>query len=69
MHSEAGQILTAELRSDAVLFKFMEQYMKRLDAPLALQVWPRFLQLVKDIIATTKDFKVQAFYALRYAMK
>lgn len=53
------------LRTDAVLFKFLENYLRRLEGPLALQVWGRFLQLVKDIVGSTRDFKVQNFPALR----
>lgn len=34
------------------LFDFLEQYMKRLEGPLALQVWNRFLQLAKDLLVT-----------------
>ena len=48
------------------LFDFLEQYLKRLEGPLALQVWPRYLQLAKDLAALLRDFKVQAFPALRY---
>lgn len=50
--------------TDAVLFKFMEQYFQRLEGPLAIQVWSRFLSLVKDLV-TTKEFKSQNFPALR----
>lgn len=53
------------LRSDAVLFKFLEQYLQRLEGPLALQVWGRFLQLAKEIIGNARDFKVYNFLALR----
>ncbi|TFK70447.1 hypothetical protein BDN72DRAFT_887964 [Pluteus cervinus] len=58
------QVINPEL-SDAVLFKFMEQYMKRLEGPLAIQVWNRFLQLVKEMTSVAKDFKIQNFFALR----
>ncbi|KAJ6623058.1 Dopey, N-terminal-domain-containing protein [Mycena sp. CBHHK59/15] len=51
--------------TDAVLFKFLEQYLRRLEGPLALQVWGRFLQLVKDISGSTRDFKPQTYPALR----
>ncbi len=47
------------------LFDFLEQYMKRLEGPLALQVWNRFLQLVKDLLASLRDFRPQAFAALK----
>ncbi|KAI0375501.1 hypothetical protein BV20DRAFT_986250 [Pilatotrama ljubarskyi] len=50
---------------DMTFFDFLEQYMKRLEGPLALQVWNRFLQLVKDLLATLRDFRPQAFAALK----
>ncbi|KAI0756510.1 Dopey, N-terminal-domain-containing protein [Daedaleopsis nitida] len=51
--------------SDMTLFDFLEQYMKRLEGPLALQVWNRFLQLSKDLLASLRDFRPQAFAALK----
>ncbi|KAJ7103154.1 Dopey, N-terminal-domain-containing protein, partial [Mycena belliarum] len=51
--------------TDPVLFKFLEQYLLRLEGPLALQVWGRFLQLVKDILPSTREFKPQTYPALR----
>ncbi|KAJ6601434.1 Dopey, N-terminal-domain-containing protein [Mycena vulgaris] len=51
--------------TDAVLFKFLEQYLQRLEGPLALQVWGRFLQLVKDVFVNTREFKSQTYPALR----
>ncbi|KAJ6520217.1 Dopey, N-terminal-domain-containing protein [Mycena sanguinolenta] len=51
--------------TDAVLFKFLEQYLQRLEGPLALQVWGRFLQLVKDIFGSTREFKAQTYPTLR----
>ncbi|KAG1754714.1 Dopey, N-terminal-domain-containing protein [Suillus paluster] len=50
--------------SDVVLFNFLEQYLRRLEGPLALQVWGRFMQLAKDL-ASSRDFKVQVFLALK----
>ncbi|KAI0718921.1 Dopey, N-terminal-domain-containing protein [Cerioporus squamosus] len=50
---------------DMTLFDFLEQYMKRLEGPLALQVWNRFLQLAKDLLVSLRDFKPQAFAALK----
>ncbi|KAJ7897279.1 Dopey, N-terminal-domain-containing protein [Mycena olivaceomarginata] len=52
--------------TDAVLFQFLEQYLQRLEGPLALQVWGRFLQLVKDIFgSSTREFKPQTYPTLR----
>lgn len=47
------------------LFDFLEQYMKRLEGPLALQVWNRFLQLAKDLLVSLREFRPQAFAALK----
>ncbi|KAJ4470942.1 Dopey, N-terminal-domain-containing protein [Lentinula aciculospora] len=53
--------------TDAVLFKYLEQYLQRLEGPLAIQVWGRFLQLAKEIAGSTRDFKPQTFPTLRCA--
>ncbi|KAG5643542.1 hypothetical protein DXG03_000683 [Asterophora parasitica] len=50
--------------NEEVLFRFLEQYLRRLEGPIATQVWPRFLQLVKEIVGSTRDFKAQNFPAL-----
>ncbi|EJF67133.1 hypothetical protein DICSQDRAFT_151482 [Dichomitus squalens LYAD-421 SS1] len=50
---------------EITLFDFLEQYMKRLEGPLALQVWNRFLQLAKDLLVSMRDFRPQAFAALK----
>ncbi|KAI6114892.1 Dopey, N-terminal-domain-containing protein [Pisolithus croceorrhizus] len=39
--------------SDGTLLKFLEQYLSRLEGPLALQVWGRFIQLARDVISNT----------------
>ena len=54
---------------DMTLFDFLEQYMKRLEGPLALQVWNRFLQLAKDLLGSMREFRPQAFAALRWVLK
>ncbi|KAF8167553.1 Dopey, N-terminal-domain-containing protein [Crassisporium funariophilum] len=51
--------------TDAILFKFLEQYLRRLEGPLAIQVWSRYIQLVKEIISTSREFKAHQFPALR----
>lgn len=53
------------IRTDATLFKFLEQYLRRLEGPLAVQVWGRYIQLVKELLSTSRDFKVHQFMALR----
>ncbi|KAF8899262.1 Dopey, N-terminal-domain-containing protein [Infundibulicybe gibba] len=57
------QVINPNL-TDLVLFQFLEQYLTRLEGPLAFQVWPRFLHLVKEIIGP-KEFKQQNFPMLR----
>jgi hypothetical protein len=52
-------------RSDVTLFEFLEHYLQRLEGPLALQVWGRFLQLVKDMMSTSRDLKMQNYSLLR----
>ncbi len=58
-------LLTSNASVDMTLFDFLEQYLKRLEGPLALQVWNRFLQLAKDLLVSLRDFKPQAFAALK----
>jgi hypothetical protein len=53
-------------RSEWVLFSFLEQYLKRLEGPVAVQVWPRVMQLAKDVSVTAREAKVQAYATLRY---
>ncbi|KAI0095247.1 Dopey, N-terminal-domain-containing protein [Irpex rosettiformis] len=50
---------------DVVLFDFLEQYLQRLEGPLAMQVWPRLVQLCRDFIGTSREFKPQVFSSLR----
>ncbi|KAJ8084790.1 hypothetical protein PM082_003567 [Marasmius tenuissimus] len=58
------QMINPDL-SDQVLFKFLEQYLRRLEGPLAIQVWGRFHQLAKDVAGSTKELKPLTFPALR----
>jgi hypothetical protein len=51
--------------TDAILFNFLEQYIRRLEGPIAMQVWPRYMQLTKEIVSSVKDYKIQSFDALR----
>jgi hypothetical protein len=53
-------------RSEGILFSFLEQYLKRLEGPVAVQVWPRIMQLAKDVSVTSRDAKLQAYAMLRY---
>ncbi|EJC98757.1 uncharacterized protein FOMMEDRAFT_170958 [Fomitiporia mediterranea MF3/22] len=58
------QVLNPEL-TDALLFTFLEEYLSKLENPLALQVWPRYLSLAKDVAANVKEFRSQVFPVLR----
>ena len=53
------------IRSEQVLFKFLEQYLRRLEGPLAIQVWGRLHQLAKDVAGSTKELKPLTLPALR----
>ena len=48
-----------------MLFEFLEQYLQRLEGPVAIQVWGRSLQLAKEVMGNTRDFKPQNFPVLR----
>jgi hypothetical protein len=47
------------------LFLFLEQYLQRLEGPLISQVWPRFMQLAKEMAAGAREAKLQAYATLR----
>ncbi|KAH7886231.1 Dopey, N-terminal-domain-containing protein [Phlebopus sp. FC_14] len=51
--------------SESALFKFLENYLSRLEGPLALQVWGRFMQLAKDVVSNVREFRVQVYLTLR----
>lgn len=55
--------------TDLTLFKFLEQYFQRLEAPLAIQVWSRYMQLIKDFLLSSREFKTFYFSALRLVKK
>lgn len=40
--------------------------MRQLEGPLVIQVWGRFLQLAKEVLSNTRDFKGQVFPVLRF---
>ncbi|KAH8110602.1 Dopey, N-terminal-domain-containing protein [Phellopilus nigrolimitatus] len=58
------QVLNPEL-TDAILFMFLEEYLLKLEHPLALQVWPRYLSLAKDVAANVKEYRSQMLPVLR----
>jgi len=47
----------------------MEDYLGRLEGPIAVQVWNRFVSLAKDIAANVYTFKMQVFPTLRLACR
>ncbi|KIM47693.1 hypothetical protein M413DRAFT_439360 [Hebeloma cylindrosporum] len=51
--------------TDSILFRFLEQYLRRLEGPLAIQVWSRYIQLAKEILGSSRDFKACNFPTLR----
>ncbi|KAJ3545543.1 hypothetical protein NM688_g5613 [Phlebia brevispora] len=51
--------------SDITLFDFLEQYLRRLEGPVAVQVWSRFQQLTKEFVSILKEFRPQAYSTLR----
>ena len=55
-------------RTDSILFRFLEQYLHRLEGPLAIQVWSRYVQLAKEILGSSRDFKACNFPALRFGV-
>lgn len=57
------------IRTDAVLFRFLETYLSQLEGPVATQVWNRFMQLVKEVVTGLKDLKLQGYYTLRFLFK
>ncbi|KAF8588312.1 hypothetical protein K439DRAFT_1629769 [Ramaria rubella] len=51
--------------SDGVIFVFLEEYLARLEGPLAVQVWGRCIALAKDITSNVHGYKLQIFPTLR----
>ncbi|KAF8510422.1 Dopey, N-terminal-domain-containing protein [Hysterangium stoloniferum] len=51
--------------SDAVIFGFLEEYLSRLEGPLAVQVWGRCMAIAKEITSNTHGYKMQIFPMLR----
>jgi len=53
--------------SEAALFTFLEDYLRRLEGPIVIQVWGRCLSLAKDICNNTTLYKQQLYPMLRCA--
>ena len=58
-------MLLIQFSTDYVLFLFMEDYLSRLEGPIATQVWNRFVSLAKDVAANVYTYKMQVFPTLR----
>lgn len=48
-------------RRDLVMFDFLEAYIARLDAPLAVQVWSSVLGFARDVGLTSSDLSFRSF--------
>jgi hypothetical protein len=59
------QHLADSFRSEWVLFSFLEHYLGRLEGPVAVQVWPRFMLLAKEISTISRESRPQAYATLR----
>ncbi|KAH7100146.1 Dopey, N-terminal-domain-containing protein [Auriculariales sp. MPI-PUGE-AT-0066] len=51
--------------TDAALFTFLEEYLRRLEGPIVIQVWGRCLSLAKDICSNAAVYKQQLYPMLR----
>jgi len=54
------------LRSEGVLFSFLEGYLCRLEGPLAVQVWGRCVALAKEVTSNVTAYRMQLYPTLRY---
>lgn len=61
-------VLTFFPSSDTAIFTFLEEYLRRLEGPIAIQVWNRYLVLAKEIASNVHGYKRQVFPCLRYAI-
>ncbi|KDN49150.1 hypothetical protein RSAG8_02503, partial [Rhizoctonia solani AG-8 WAC10335] len=50
---------------DITLFKFMQEYLTRLESPIVSQVWGRLMSLLKDITGNIPTHRSQVFPALK----
>ena len=48
-------------RTDANCFAFLEHYFSRLEGPIAVQVWHRFMPLVKEVLGNLHGYKPQIY--------
>ncbi|KAK0550035.1 hypothetical protein OC845_002839 [Tilletia horrida] len=52
------------IASEAVLFQFLDTYLGRLDGPVAVQVWPVVIVLVKDLLTSASSNRSAMFPCL-----
>lgn len=50
---------------DTTIFSFLEEYIGRLEGPIAVQVWSRYVALTKEISSNVYLYKRQVYPALR----
>ncbi|KAJ1302793.1 hypothetical protein OPQ81_003100 [Rhizoctonia solani] len=50
---------------DSILFRFMQEYLTKLESPIVNQVWGRLMSLLKDITANVQAHRSQVFPALK----
>ncbi|KAG8913507.1 hypothetical protein FRC01_004504 [Tulasnella sp. 417] len=50
---------------DTIIFSFLEEYIGRLEGPIAVQVWSRYVALAKEISSNVYLYKRQVYPALR----
>ncbi|CAE7181510.1 unnamed protein product [Rhizoctonia solani] len=62
--SRRGSVGNAIL-TDTIIFKFMQEYLIKLESPIVNQVWGRLMSLLKDITANISAHRSQVFPALR----
>ncbi|KAF8337070.1 Dopey, N-terminal-domain-containing protein [Cantharellus anzutake] len=51
--------------TDLHLLGFLEDYLSHLEGPIAVQVWPRLAQTVREVVATPQVYRAQMFPVLR----
>lgn len=62
---KASKNSASSVVSNVTLFSFLEAYLTRLDGSISLQVWPVFIILIKDILASSTQHKAEIFPALK----
>lgn len=50
--------------TDSDVFAFLEAYLRRLEGPITVQVWPTFAGLAKELLSS-QEYKYQMFPLLK----